>query len=110
MSADNGIYILITKGAEGSSEFRVAHAQAIENIEWEKELYGGVWNPFEVWRYFKDCEVFTSHTEANNYAINLLTEIISRFGVCEYGVSLLKFPDQEFPKITDEQYEEYAAG
>lgn len=32
MSADNGIYILETKRDENSSEYRVAYAQAIDNI------------------------------------------------------------------------------
>lgn len=36
MSADNGIYILETKRADGW-EYRVAHLQAIENINYDEE-------------------------------------------------------------------------
>ncbi|HSG32223.1 MAG TPA: hypothetical protein VLB82_11850 [Thermodesulfobacteriota bacterium] len=34
MSADNGIYILVTKGINTEYEYRVVHAQAIENLYW----------------------------------------------------------------------------
>ena len=45
MSADNGIYILKTQGYcsihdgydEHSSEFRIAHLQAVENVNWDHD-------------------------------------------------------------------------
>jgi hypothetical protein len=36
MSADNGIYILETPTSDGGLEYRVAHLQAVENVEWSR--------------------------------------------------------------------------
>jgi len=94
MSADNGIYVLETEGADGS-EFRVAHLQAVENvyydtaIECESDDYN-VWirNARRMWR---DCDVYTNEDDAWAVARELLKEY-EKDGIVEYGVSRIYVP------------------
>ena len=69
MSADNGIYILLTESAKGP-EYRVAYAFAIDNIygKWnvESAKYNG--NLDAIVEIFNESEVFFSLNEALDYA------------------------------------------
>ena len=82
MSADDGIYI--HKFKKG---WKVAHAQAIENIYYWKE--GDKWvkreeqNPDVLANYFNDSKWFITKDEALKYAIKLEKDI----GWIEYGIS-----------------------
>lgn len=103
MSADNGIYVLATKGPE----YRVTHAQGIENIYYDVSS-GEQWENFipeMTFEYFGECEVFTTEDAALRYAHRLAQEET----VLEYGVCSLSHPDQEFQTFTEEQIEFYEA-
>lgn len=88
MSADNGIYIGRFPTADGGMEYRVIHAQAIENVDYgteeEQDLY-------RVLYFGSDSthppSVFTSRDEAYDYA-HLIAE---GYDILEYGVSELTF-------------------
>ena len=96
MSADNGIYILKTLmppkktnnyyESQNGYEYRVAHCQAIENID-----YSDLYLPL----YFGDSPVFTECSEAMNYAKTLENEI----GWTEYGIEILE-QEVYFPNMT----------
>lgn len=91
MSADNGIYILKTPSQDGF-EFRVTHAQAIENIYWDKtapDNYDPNGNPEEVINYFGKCKVFTNSIDALKFAQDKADKILSDdfCPILEYGIS-----------------------
>jgi hypothetical protein len=83
MSSDNGIYILKTP-KENGFEYRVTHAQAIDNLWWENE--DG--NPKEIVAYFGSCRVFTSDDEAFLEAKRLYDD----YGYTEYGIIKIDMP------------------
>jgi len=94
MSADNGIYILRTptKGGDGF-EYRVAHAQAIENLN-----YAGVVGDWYTVVYFGNSEV---HTGENSAFVAAAKEYEAH-GWTEYGICSIK-RDEEFPDIPYEK-------
>lgn len=101
MSADNGIYILVTKG-----EYRVIHAQAIENLWWWERDEGSLkdgrkLNPKRVIQYFGKAKVFRTNEAAWNEARKLYKKIMqSDIPVLEYGVQeITDWEDKEFPKL-----------
>ena len=94
MSADNGIYILATPTEDaGDLEYRVRHAQAIENIYWDEEsgslIYDRI-NPTQLVAYFGECEVL-SQEEAHKKAFELEEEILNDdfCPVLEYGINTI---------------------
>lgn len=121
MSADNGIYIL-----EAKDGFRVIHTQAIDNLYWwwnDERLYDDDWvekqkekgiinpyrgmgesknelNPKEIYRYFRNSEVFKTKEEAFHEADRKYQEIMkSDCPIIEYGISFIEgWEDKEFPK------------
>ena len=99
MSKDNGIYILQTKG----NEFRVVHAQAIENIYfWENRFGHSVYkeeaNPVELEKYFGKSQVFDNKVDANKKALDLWEQIMnSDCPIVEYGIQDISLPNLEFP-------------
>ena len=97
MSADNGIYVLETKGPE----YWVAHAQAIDNIYYDiaTNTYKDDFIPQEAFRYFGDCQVFTDEKQALSYA----HEEAEKYDVLEYGVSVINNPNQTFPQFSKEE-------
>lgn len=95
VSADNGIYILETP-ADPTPEFRVTHAQAIENVWWNpetKEIDQSYWNEDEILAYFSKCKVYRNRLEALEVAHKMAED----YTVLEYGVSSLRCPIK-FPK------------
>ncbi|MAH32739.1 MAG: hypothetical protein CMG78_12160 [Marinobacter sp.] len=85
MSADNGVYILITQKGD-LHEFRVAHLQNIDNVDWDHKIgtYTSdpevqIKNAREMW---KDCEVFIDEASASAEANRIYEEIMSD----DYGV------------------------
>lgn len=98
MSADNGIYILKSEGPE----WRIAHAQAIENINWNEETKSSAdqnhFNMEEVKQYFGESRVFLSEQDVCEEAVKMETEICqSDFPVLEYGICEIRMP-HKFPK------------
>ena len=91
MSADNVVAILQSPARSGDGhEFRVVHAQAIENINYGCEP--GEFNDRELLSYFGDSKVFTEEQDALVYALDLQDEI----GYVEYGVSVISM-NRPFP-------------
>jgi len=76
MSADNGIYI--HKFRNG---WAVTHAQAIENIYWERG--NKKYNYHILNQYFKNAPRFKTQAKALKYAMKLARETC----VLEYGIS-----------------------
>lgn len=118
MSADNGVYTLITAAAGGGKEYRVAYAHAIENIFTEDVCMDAgteycncrdalVWSPdvklnaAYVVEYFGDSRVYTTPEEAATYAQALEDEHTyecedGKFGT-EYGMVTFDHSAVPFP-------------
>jgi hypothetical protein len=80
MSADNGVYISTFPKEDGTKEYRVTDAQAIENVKWEEYVR----------EYFENAFVFSTEEEAVAKAVDIYKEL----PICEYGISMLP----NFPK------------
>lgn len=107
MSADNGVYILKTRGREeGQFEYRVTHAQAIDNLNYNA-LTGKDQKDFipeEAFAYFDGCEVFSQEEAAFAQA----KQIAKDYPLLEYGICLLDFSHQEYPThLTKDDYVRY---
>jgi len=85
MSADNGIYILVTKSSDGSSVYRVAYASAIDDLNWYMNS-----EPYNVGAYlvrtWGESEVYQTETDAMGHALRLSGLVPST----EYGVRFIK--------------------
>jgi len=87
MSADNGVYILITPVSlddlENVLEYRVAHCRAIENIysEENQKKY--------LQMYFGECQPTTLRLAAITEAHDLY-DSIEKDGIVEYGVQTIR--------------------
>lgn len=105
MSADNGIYVIKTKrtakeGPKGhwtngkdkeNFVYRVAHAQAIDNLDWYKEK-----QPYNLGAYmvsvWGESEVFTDESTALISAHKLAKTV----HYTEYGVNLIDMSEYIF--------------
>lgn len=87
MSADNGVYILGTPIKNSKEkEFRVIHAQAIDNIYYnEKNDNEG--NPVYILNYFGNCKIL-NYDDAIIEAENLEKQ----YSILEYGISFIDLP------------------
>ena len=104
MSADNGVYILITAGTGNGLEYRVVCDQAIENINWEPDYptagdEDGL-NMAAVIDYFGSCRVFTDVETAEAEAKRIHDEWIADLGVVEYGIVTLDYCHIPFPGVS----------
>lgn len=106
MSADNGIYI-----GKFGEEYRVIHAQAIENVEYEPDFHG--FNAEWVARYYHSAPCFATKAEALALASQMEDEILSDdfCPILEYGISTINFgrPFAEFvqaSKLSEEALKE----
>lgn len=106
MSADNGIYILVTKDShkyvgggcyenclpDGITAYRVAEAGAIDNLEYYEKN-----QPYNVGYYLHlvwgKSRVFYSLEEAMEYAVSLEKQIT----YTEYGISVIDRQQYRFP-------------
>lgn len=105
MSADNGIYILKTPARpvkinncyhnrHGSFEYRVAHAQAIDNVD-----YSDLYLPL----IFGASVVHADSDKAMQEAIKLEEQMSEEYGFgTEYGVSIIE-KNVYFPNMTSEE-------
>ena len=107
MSADNGIYVLECKTAEGVTEFRVAHAQNIEDTNYIP--LGTIpargrqfWNLAHVWDVWHRSQVFHD----KNTVFSKAYEMEGELDVCEYGVCH-EYMSRPFP--TEQEAKEFAA-
>lgn len=100
MSADNGVYVLMTKAADGGVEYRVARAGAIENIFECPDIF-----PSEV----ADADApeglntdmtrayFGSREAYRDKALALLAAHDLEDGSTEYGVRIFDYSSLSFP-------------
>lgn len=96
MSADNGIYVLETmKKNSHDCEYRVAHCQAIDNLDYGTEED----KANTLVQYFGKSQVFETESDALLFAYDLA----KKYPVLEYGVSRIDLTPQEFPDIPYEQ-------
>jgi hypothetical protein len=84
MSADNGIYI----SEFPNREWRVIHAQAIDNLSYEPDGDDG-FNSVQVINYFNVGATTFGSKEQAMVAAHRMAE---NYGILEYGVNLIKFP------------------
>ena len=95
-SADNGIYILKTPDNKGSFEYRVVHAQAIDNIYWDDNNPNGntEGNPVQVVNYFGNCTVLTHQDHARHLAESMAKEVLADdfCPILEYGINEIELP------------------
>jgi len=119
MSADNGIYILKTRapnalpegvvGGPASSpfEYRVVHAQAIENLYYDIETsqYNEQFTPEVAYSYFKECQPLYSEDQALRYA----HQLEEQHYILEYGVCILEHGEEVFQTFTDEELSAHEA-
>lgn len=98
MSADNGVYILVTEGTqEGELEYRVAHTQNIEDLNWNPgtaDYDGDYLEPEFALDVFGDKQVFTDEKSAWAEARRIYRDVMSGFGVVEYGIKILDHSDR----------------
>lgn len=102
MSADNGVYILVSRGRKTRhgfrKEYRVTHAQAIENIEYDPDYPVGsdeMLNRQHVLSYFGAARIFSDRRVAEGYAQRIYDEE----GYVEYGIVWIdEFAHIPFPK------------
>ena len=109
MSSDNGVYILKTKHPDKEGyEYRVAHAQAIDNLYYdlEAEDHAGIDSPYSqdffdlpANQIFGSSEVYTNEDLVWTEAHHLASEI----SILEYGTSSLEHPNQVFKYMTNEE-------
>lgn len=96
MSADNGVYILSTvrhSKQEGIAwvkcdsyqVYRVAHAQAIDNLEYYKEK-----EPHNLGAYMQDTWGTSPVYQDKDQAIIAAHKIADSIDVLEYGVSMIE--------------------
>lgn len=110
MSADNGVYVLVSRGpktghgrhAHRKTEYRVIHAHAIENIYAQDYSTGDpepTLNRQMVLKFFGEARVFTNRELATAYAQGLHDGWESRVGYVEYGIVIIdEFADLPFPQ------------
>jgi len=85
MSADNGIYILETPRESGEGfEYRVIHAQAIENIFNDEEDGNAV----QIIEYYGDSTIFNTMDESLREAHRLYKD----YEWPEYGIQSISLP------------------
>jgi hypothetical protein len=108
MSADNGVYILETLAPNSGKEYRVIHAQAIENIFYFNPergyIQGDEGDDVELVLYFGNSEIFHSEDDAWHESLKMADEIENDDwgGYLEYGISAIRL-NKVFPTMTQEE-------
>ena len=100
MSADNGIYILITPVSTGSiaKQYRVVHSQNIEEICWDKQAkkLADTIQPEMLMERFGNASPFSDECVAYKRAFKMARDIRDEGAPLEYGVSEIEY-DKPFP-------------
>lgn len=104
MSADNGVYILKTSRRDDptKSEYRVAHAQAIENVTQQDAFWADIQPAYAV-SIFGSSVVFDNKADALIEAGSIEDEILSDefCPILEYGICEVELPfGGSFPDMT----------
>lgn len=92
MSADNGIYIAKFPKAEGGFEWRVIHAQAIENCDDSPNYSQELTDAYRT-VYFAGAESFDTEEAADAKARQMEAEVLADdfCPILEYGVCSFEF-------------------
>lgn len=101
MSADNGTYILQTYGPE----FRIVHAQAIDNIYGNYDDENHNWFPHiqNIVDYFGQSEIYTNIEDALDAAYKL----DESYDWSEYGICLIsEFGEYHFSDFEERHVKE----
>ena len=87
MSADNGVYVLVTENLNGNSEYRVAYAHAIDNVygKYNPDIEGFEGDLEALQATFGESQVFQTLDEA----IDLAEEIAYTHEYLEDGICVL---------------------
>ena len=96
MSADNGIYILQTKGPE----YRVAYHQNIDEIygNFSDDSFQWPGDPDMMFLYFGDAPMFSTQEEAIEYA----SKLTKNYDYLEYGICVIhNFSDWDFNRLAE---------
>lgn len=80
MSADNGIYILVTPSGEGHEEFRVVHGFASDMEDIDILLARD---------FFEDAQLFDTRGDADAYAEDLSED----YSYLEYGIVVVELDE-----------------
>lgn len=94
MSADNGVYVLLTESEKGP-EYRVAYAQAIDSAYGSYNDEAGVWDGDNTFltAVFSEAPVFYTLNEALDKA----EEIAQDYDYLEDGIAIISdFQDRGF--------------
>lgn len=98
LSSDNGVYVGEFPTQSGEKEYRVIHAQAIENVDFgdqEMQDYTRV-------SYFGNAISFGTLELAVEEASFLANKVLDDCGLLEYGISILKFDRPLLNKTVEE--------
>lgn len=100
MSADNGIYILVTpiKSDDYVKHYRVIHCQSIEDIYWDadKKRMTDEIQPAMLREKFGTVQPFDGQATARDRAFEMAREIHDGGLPLEYGISEIHY-DKPFP-------------
>jgi hypothetical protein len=102
MSADNGIYILVTPFPHFdlglTKQYRVVHCQNIEDIYWDTKVSRHVEEiqPEMLREKFGNVEPFTNEAAARGRAFEMAQEIYDEGLPLEYGIREIAY-DKPFP-------------
>ncbi len=100
MPADNCITILKSPDDNGNFQFRVAHAQAIENIYYDEGLQRqDKAQDSRLKDYFGQCRIHLNLDDALATASSLYVKITGYGAQVEYGIQIIEI-DRPFPRET----------
>lgn len=92
MSADNGVYILETISPKDSSkkEWRVAHLQAVEDINWDDNAKISTSNQDIMIKNAREMWARSPIFETKASALIAADTIESKLPICEYGICTIR--------------------
>ncbi len=110
---DCGVYMLVTAGADGGKEYRVAECSEIENMFLDFLCFDGddcfcggkPWWPgarldmayVNSPDYFGNCDVYTDEDEAGSYLERLASDM-DQYGLLKYGMVVFDYSHLPFPE------------
>jgi len=100
MSADNGIYIGSFPTVDGGKEYRVIHAQAIDNCEDHSQFPQQLTDAYRVLYYGGSPVLDLDQAWAR--ARTLYEQVMQESGVLEYGISTIDY-DRHFPTLSQQE-------
>ena len=106
MSADNCVAVASFPTIDGNKEYRVVHAQAIENCDDDSRWQQKLTDAMRV-SYFGKSIVYTTEAAALSRAKEIYDEIMADdfCPICEYGIISIAY-DRPFPTMTQKEAED----